>query len=112
MSSSSQNLTAQLFDLLGEEKFVRLCEELGGTRLYVPTNLRDSHVLVQLLGRKAASDLSRAFSPDSIRIPLARDRRALHYRRKGLTCGKIARLLGITESGVNKLFNRLEDRGD
>ncbi|MEZ5743412.1 MAG: hypothetical protein R3D89_06725 [Sphingomonadaceae bacterium] len=55
MSSSSQNLTAQLFDLLGEEKFVRLCEELGGTRLYVPTNLRDSHVSGAVAYRKAAA---------------------------------------------------------
>lgn len=99
-------LTVHLRSILGEEGFVRLCEELGGTRVYVPYTMRDDNEVVRAIGRVAAGDLSKALAPATIRVPLARRDRALYWRARGLSDAKIARKLGITETGVGKLFGR------
>lgn len=92
--------------LLGEAAFVALAEAFGGTRLYVPTNLTAKHEIAQAIGIEAARKLSSRLAPDQVRVPLAREQRARHYRAMGLSNAKIARKLGITESGVNRLFQR------
>lgn len=99
-------LKAHLRAILGEEGFIRLCQEFGGTRVYVPKKPAPGSELVNVLGQDLAVKLSRAMAPDTIRVPLARRERALHYREIGLSDAKIARLLGITENGVGKLFAR------
>lgn len=103
------NLLLQLQAILGKEGYVRLCQELGGTRIYVSHEFRDDHEVVQTVGRAQADKLSRAMAPATIRVPLARRERALFYRAQGMSNGKIARLLGITENGVEKLFGREQD---
>lgn len=99
-------LTQHLRAILGDESFVALCQELGGTRVYIPWTLRDDNDIVQAIGRDQAEKLSRAMAPAQIRVPLGRRERALHYRRQGLSDARIARKLGITENGVGKLFER------
>lgn len=106
------HLTLQLQSILGTDGFIRLCQVLGGTRLYVSYSFRDDHELVEAVGRELADKLSRAMAPANIRVPLARRERALHYRAQGLSDAKIARLLGITENGVGKLFRREVDLPD
>ncbi|MGE0773540.1 MAG: hypothetical protein AB7L36_00655 [Sphingomonadaceae bacterium] len=99
-------LTRHLQAILGEEGFVHFCQELGGTRVYVPYSLRDENEIVQAVGRDAAEKLSRELAPATIRVPLARRDRAVYFRRQGLSNPQIARKLGITETGVEKLFGR------
>lgn len=99
-------LKLELQAILGMEGFVQLCQELGGTRLYVAYQLRDEHDAVQALGRELADKLSRALAPATIRVPLAKRERALFYRQQGLSDARIARKLGMTENGVGKLFSR------
>ena len=109
-SVDAGQLKLHLMAILGEEGFVRLCQELGGIRLYIAYRLRDDHDVVQALGRELADKLSRELAPATIRVPLARRERALWYRnREGLSDARIARRLGMTETGVTKLFGR-EDR--
>jgi len=107
--SRDGQLTIHLRAVLGEEGYVRFCQALGGTRVYVPWNLRDDSDVVEAVGREAADKLSRRFAPATIRVPLARRERALYYRRQGLSDAAIARKLGITENGVGKLFRREQD---
>lgn len=102
-------LTLHLHSILGEDGFVRFCQALGGTRVYVSWKLSDDHDVVQAVGREAADKLSRQLAPATIRVPLARRERALYYRRQGLSDAAIARKLGITENGVGKLFRREQD---
>jgi len=104
-----RELTSHLRAVLGEEAFVRLCQALGGTRLYVPYKLPDGHDLVAAIGREAAERLSRAFAPALISLPLARRERALFYRARGLSNARIALKLGLTERGVSRLFSREAD---
>lgn len=100
------HLSRHLVQILGEEDFVRLCQELGGTRVYVPYHCRPESELVDAVGVEACEKLSRALAPATIRVPLARRERALYYRAAGLSNPQIARKLGITETGVDKLFGR------
>lgn len=99
-------LKLELQAILGMDGFVRLCQELGGTRLYIAYQLRDDNDVVEAVGRELADKLSRALAPATIRVPLAKRERALYYRAQGLSDAKIARRLGMTENGVGKLFAR------
>ncbi|MCC7097290.1 MAG: hypothetical protein IT472_08935 [Thermomonas sp.] len=99
-------LKAHLLAVLGEDLFIRLCQELGGTRRYIASNPRADGELIDALGDEGAARLSEALAPATIRIPLARRERALFYRAQGLSDGRIARRLGMTETGVSKLFAR------
>ena len=102
----SLSLTRHLRAILGPEGFVALAAEFGGTRLYIPHTLRPDSDLAQVLGRDLAEKLIRELAPATIRVPLARRERALHLRAQGLSNARIARRLGITETGVAKLFAR------
>lgn len=99
-------LQIHLRAVLGEVGFVHFCQALGGTRVYVPYNLKDENEIVAAVGRELAEKLSREMAPATIRVPLARRDRALYFRAQGLSNAAIARKLGITESGVVKLFGR------
>lgn len=106
-------LKLELQAILGMDGFVQLCEELGGTRLYIAWTMREDSDIVQAIGRELADKLSRAMAPATIRVPLAKRERALHWRAMGLSDARIARKLGMTENGVGKLFARephLQDR--
>ena len=99
------DLTDELHARLGTSGLVRLAEEWGGQRLYVPAVPYGTQVEARL-GMEAARRLAEALGGAYIRIPLARELRATVYRTRGMSNPDIARRLGITESGVNKLFLR------
>lgn len=98
----------ELLNAIGEAATFALAEEFAGTRLYVPWRVPDSHRIVRAIGREAANALCAHYSPATIKVPLLRELRARHYRAKGLSTAKIAVRLGLTESGVSKLFQRLK----
>ena len=93
--------------LIGKEALVRLAEAFGGTRLFVPVKMTARHEIAKAVGIDAARKLSQRLAPDVVRVPLAREERAMHYRAAlGLSNAQIARRLGMTEGGVEKLFLR------
>ncbi|QPT09695.1 hypothetical protein [Sphingomonas paucimobilis] len=98
-----------LVELIGEAAFVRLAEAFGGTRLYIPSKLDPDHEIVEAVGKDAAILLVERLAPDVIKVPLAREIRARHYRARNWSNARIARALQITESGVEKLFRRVPD---
>lgn len=104
----ARDLTNDLRYLLGEPAFVALTQAFGGTRLYIPATIPADHEIVRAIGDAAAEKLSRRYSPDTIRVPLARNERARHYRAEGLSNAQIARKLGIGETGVDKIFARMD----
>lgn len=103
----SEQLTESLKALLGVEALVSLAERFGGRRLYVPLSIGAGHEIASAIGAEAAAKLARRYSLAFIRVPLARELRARHYRARGLSNGAIASKLGITETGVDKLFARM-----
>lgn len=104
----TEQLTESLRHLLGADALVALTEAFGGRRLYVPQDLGPEHPIVRAIGAAAAGKLARRYSLAFIRVPLARELRARHYRAQGLSNGEIATKLGITETGVDKLFARMD----
>ncbi|MEP7221531.1 MAG: hypothetical protein ABI673_02560 [Novosphingobium sp.] len=101
----------ELVNVIGEAAAVALAEAFAGTRLYVPTRMTDDHEIVLAVGRDAAERLRVHYSPTTIRIPLMRELRVLHYRKKGISHGKIATRLGMTEGGVDRLTSSLRAEG-
>lgn len=90
---------------LGDEGFFALVEAHAGMRLYVPADPGRSE-LPQTIGFDNAARLSKLYPGGYIRVPLAREFRALRYREAGLGNRDIARRLGLTENGVEKLMKR------
>jgi len=105
----SDRLGHELLALLGESAFVALASAFGGRRLYVPGAIATDHEIAQAIGNDAAARLSARMAPAVIRVPLAREMRARHYRAAGFSNGEIATKLGLTETGVDKLFRRMQN---
>jgi hypothetical protein len=99
----------ELLALIGEAALVRLAEAFGGTRLYVPRTIAPDSELVRAIGVEPAQRLCERLAPDVIKVPLARELRARHYRAAGRSNARIASALGITERAVEKLFQRMDD---
>jgi len=100
-------LISELKKLLGIDDFIRLAEAFGGTRLFVPARTIDTKVEAAL-GESVAKKLAEHYGRDYLLVPLAREERARQYRAIGCSNAEIARRLGITESGVNKMFARMD----
>lgn len=105
----SERLSEDLLALLGEEGLVRLAEALGGRRFYVPHAAHREHALIEAVGEELAARLTRRYAPAYLRIPLVRELRARHYRAQGMSNGRIATMLGITETAVDKIFARMKN---
>lgn len=106
-----RDLKGELLALLGSEGYLLLLEHYAGSRLFVPkmatstvTQLVDDITIVH------AEKLTAYCGGETIRVPLDRDFRAIAYKQKGFSTRKIVRLLGLTESGLDRLWSRLRDR--
>ncbi|MDJ1463425.1 hypothetical protein [Nitratireductor sp. GZWM139] len=106
---SEPRLSAVLLDLLGADGLVKLAEHKGGRRLFVPKS-PDGGMLADTIGLEAAITLSNRYGGDYIRVPLARELRARHYRAAGASNAEIARRLGMSESGVDRLFHSMPNK--
>lgn len=110
MSPSNQPSPDDHIDLasvLSECELVALAEAFGGTRLYLPAGVKPGHPLATALGHDVALALVKSIGAGTLRIPIARDLRARHYRDKGESYAQIARRLGMTEVGVQRMFKRM-----
>lgn len=95
-----------LADILSPDQFLALTEAFGGTRLYIPVKAKAAHPLVAVLGEDEAQKLIATIGYGYVCVPLARSFRAQHYRAQGKSMAQIARLLGMSEKGVSRIFNR------
>ncbi|WP_026379378.1 hypothetical protein [Afifella pfennigii] len=100
-----ETLSDELLELLGRERFIAFVEAFGGLRRFIPATKRDEEIDAAI-GVEASARLHETYRGCYIRVPLARELRARHYRNLGMRDQAIARRLGITESGVEKLFRR------
>lgn len=99
--------SSDLAAIVGDAAMVALADEFGGRRLYVPVRVGETHRIVRTIGMDAAQRLCDRCQFTVIRIPLARDLRAAHYRARGWSNAKIAKHLGLSENGVAGIFKRL-----
>ncbi|WP_425646097.1 sigma factor-like helix-turn-helix DNA-binding protein [Agrobacterium leguminum] len=105
----AEDLTLDLLSTLGEEGFFSLVEAHAGVRLYVPSDPERSE-LSSTIGVDAAYRLAKAYPGGYIRVPLAREFRARRYVDAEMSNRDIAKRLGLTESGVERLLKRARKR--
>lgn len=98
----------RIHQLIGDDAFLRLVEKFGGNRIYVSRKNVDGNLLGDVLDQEAIESLIDEYGGLHMRVPIAREFRALHYREQGLSNRKIAARLGMTEPGLNQLFGRLK----
>ncbi|MCY1667873.1 hypothetical protein [Rhizobium sp. SL86] len=103
------DLTQDLLDVLGEDGFFELVEAHAGVRIYVPADISRSD-LPSTIGEDLAARLCKKYSGAYIRVPLAREFRARRYVEADLSVRDIAKRLGLTETGVDKLLKRTRKR--
>jgi DNA-binding transcriptional regulator LsrR (DeoR family) len=103
MSEQPPPEIAHFVEALGEPATLRLIEEFGGTRLYVPTGDRAIADLGRRIGIDGAQALRVLCGYDRIRVPVAKAWRARIYRARGMSCAEIARKLGMTEKHIQTL---------
>jgi len=105
----AEDLTNDLLALLGDDGFYALVEAHAGVRLYVPSD-PDRSELPSTIGVDGAYRLAKAYPGGYIRVPLAREFRARRYVDAEMSNRDIARRLGLTESGVERLLKRARKR--
>ena len=111
MVERANRLVQELTELLGEDGLFRLAHAYGGFRLSVPLKVKEDGDIAQELGMEIAQKLCDRYSPDSIKVPMCRELRAKVLLRQGHTARRIARSLGLTESGMYRLVARLRKEG-
>jgi len=91
----------------GEVAALNLARDFGGTRLYIPPKLNETHKLACSLGLGPALKLAIEMGGNEYLIPLGpfasapRRRRAIdEMNRDGVSASKTARALGCTERTV------------
>ena len=94
------DILGQFIGLIGEDATFRLLETAAGTRVYIPNGGSAETNLCKIVGPKAADILAARFGGDIIKLPLAKAWRARVYRERGLSCSRIALLIGCNESTV------------
>lgn len=99
--------TAIFRGVLKDEQLVRLAEEFGGDRLYIPTQFRSTHRIAKAVGDDCAAALVKHLGGVAIRVPLAVDLRIRHYLATGVKRRDIRRRLCMTETSLIKAINRL-----
>ncbi|WP_286695001.1 Mor transcription activator family protein [Spongiibacter sp. UBA1325] len=107
---ASANLPSSLTDVvhaIGLNATLTLVEHLGGTRVYVPEQLPDSHLLARLLGHRAAHALAATFPGEALDLPRctqalrhARDQLIRQARAGGASVRSLALKHGLTERQI------------
>lgn len=107
--------SAQLNDVvdqIGEDAFTRLCEALGGTRIYVPRTIGATHPIALAIGAAAARQLADYFHGCMLDLPKARLRieRAVELvRDAGLSIGEAARMTDYSQRHLRRVLNTPDD---
>lgn len=104
----NSSLSIELFDILGEDAFLRFVEVFGGQRRFVPVAISsESEVFAEMagvIGEALASKVFAAYNGSYIRVPIARTFRIVKYHEAGLSHRQIASKLLIVETSVDKVL--------
>lgn len=102
-----------LTDIIGISAALRIVEERGGIRLYVPKIVQINHWLADLIGTEALAALVEIYAGEEIEIPrCAAALKAMKDQEIASAEGsvtEIARRYGYTERGVRKIRRRVEE---
>lgn len=106
-----QGILAELTDLVGIAKTLRIVERWGGTRLYVPAQPPDDHALVEAVGRQAANAIASAYAGERLEVPRAvalmrelRNREMRAAAAEGATQPELARQYRLTQRQIRTIL--------
>lgn len=118
MSEPLPGVLAEIAGLVGQGKALQLANEVGGTRVYIPSHASDKHWLVKAVGRDAADKICAHFSVDRkrgqrVEIPIVAGSYKQLLRTIAATVdhmdadekassAKIARRAGVTQRTVHR----------
>lgn len=99
-------------DIIGLEKTLELVGHCGGTRVFIPRSMRETHRLAQLLGLRAARQLSHHFGGECLSIVRGapaqremRNRKIIDQYNKGEKVADIARSFALTERRIYTILS-------
>lgn len=110
-TASSSTVYTAVADVIGVAATDRLCEVLGGARIYVPATLGDHHPITEAVGPEAAAKIAAHFHQTVLILPKPKSRheRVLEMRKAQKSVREIALATGYTEGHVYAIL--AEDRG-
>ncbi len=76
---TASSIFREIVEVIGDADARLLCDRLGGTTLYVPAHIAASHPICQVIGARAAKQLSEHFRGSHLQLP-----KAYHRRQKVL----------------------------
>ena len=110
---------AEIARVAGLPAALKLAQDRGGVKVYVPRRAPDGHWLVELLGRESADALSAQFGDERLLIPMGYERfyaraarRAAQLIEAGESLDSVARQVGVHVRTVSRLKKRMRGAGD
>jgi hypothetical protein len=112
------NLLIDMILLIGEQNVEDLLLLKGGQKVYIPTeeNLTEEHWLVKVVGKAAATSLSKRFGAGSLVLPLGLfgNRNRLHNAierglKNGNSLNNLVSLTGVSRKTISRI--RAKNRG-
>lgn len=110
---------AEVVDAIGWDPAAQLARTLGGTCVYVPERMTPEHVLVRVLGHKAAYTLAETFGGEQITVPRcaralrnARNRQLRSRRDAGHSISSLALRYDMTMRQVYNVLAETEPEDD
>ncbi len=111
--SAEARVLDNIAKVIGAGAALRLCEQFGGSRVYVALNPAPSNPVASAIGHSKAERLSTYFGGERLAIPSEGARtnrtRIARMRRRGLAVSEIARKLGCSERYVYKVLAHSRD---
>lgn len=102
-----------LLSVLGEDGLLRLLEQYGGVRLYMPRRMPPKHPLAQRLGWETAQALCQFACSGELRVPTGRHWRArarhaqIHaLRAQGMSLRELARRFLLSERHICRVLKQ------
>jgi Mor family transcriptional regulator len=108
-----------IIQVIGLQSALKLVEELGGIRMYIPEKLSTKHVLIQAVGKTDAEKISRHYAGDYLYFPRCMDalrsmRNAsiINDRNQGTPTATLALKYKLTERQVQNILAAAQQQKD
>ena len=112
-------MLTEVAQIAGLPAALALAQLKGGCQVYIPPRMRDSHWLVQCVGRAAADAIGEHFGNQRVVIPMGNTRfyaraarRAAELLAEGRSLHEVARYVGVHTRTVSRVKARMIGNGD